>query len=242
MRHIPLIIALLSWLILGQHLAAQIVQENTIDGQQNLEAISNGDINGIARTYNNRYQGIQGSPYWLDTWYEGRIFLSKDTIQTTVKYDGYADELVMRNRAGDSVLAAKVAVKGFEILQNNKVYYFSKFDQSYMLEGQKLRPTYLRILVTGTHTIGIRHGKRLLPADYQGAYNANRPYDQLIDEQSYYYIHTTELQKFKPNKKQVLALLSGETQTAAERFIKAEKLSFNNDEDLIRLFEYLNAL
>jgi hypothetical protein len=104
-------------------------------------------------------------------------------------------------------------------------------------------PVFARVLYAGKSTLYKVYEKEFVRANYEGAYSADRKYDEFADKSSLH-ISTEDdpvLTKIRKSKKQVLAALPG-AEKELSAFIKSEKLDLKSEEDLVRLLRYYDSL
>ena len=91
----------------------------------------------------------------------------------------------------------------------------------------------------GKTALLIRYDKTIQKASYQGAYNANRPYDELQDEKNYYLRKPDQtFIKTKLNKKQLLEHLTATPEL--KKWVDTEKLDLKKEADVVRLLSELD--
>lgn len=208
------------------------------EAEQNLNTLGANNASTVVRSFDNRYQGMRGSPYLFNHWIPADITYANNKTQTDVpvKYDVYANQLVMRRPQGDSVVIVSL-VSGFLLkdVNSGKNRVFSRFKDT-PTNDPSLKEEFLEVLYEGKTALLVRYDKTLLKASYQGAYNANRPYDELQDEKSYYLRKPDQtLVKTKLNKKQLLEHLGATAEL--KKWVDTEKLDLKKEADAVRLLK-----
>jgi hypothetical protein len=206
------------------------------EAEENLNTVG-ANSSPVVRSFDTRYQGMRGSPYLLSQWIQADITYANNKTQTDVpvKYDVYANQLMMRRPQGDSVVIIAPKVNGFLLkdVNSGKNRVFSLFKDA-KTDDPSLKEELLEVLYEGKTALLIRYDKMLIKASYQGAYSANRPYDELQDEKSYYLRKPDQtLVKTKLNKKQLLEHLSAGAEL--KKWVDTEKLDLKKEADVIRL-------
>ena len=80
MRFIPVTVI---WLF---HYGLILSQENAgIEGQENLNLLGSGSNGSMVRTFDDRYEGVRGSPFFIEEWAEGEIRGSNGKIYTDLQ-------------------------------------------------------------------------------------------------------------------------------------------------------------
>jgi hypothetical protein len=72
-------------------------------------------------------------------------------------------------------------------------------------------------------------------------YNSSTVVKNILDKSAYYTLSDGKLLQIKPSKKEILNAFP-DHKNEVDQYIKTEKISFNNDQDLSKLFIYYNSL
>ncbi len=203
-----------------------------LEGQTNLQMLGGNSL--TARTFDNRYDGVEGFPTLVKDFVRGRIIMNKNQVLKAdfINYDVFNDEVFV-NKSGKELIVSRANVQSFELDVNGTTLIFSKEKNA---EGEI---GYYQVLTSGNFSLFIKHKKVFRKADYQGAYSANRTKDEFTDEQKFYWSKDNlDLLKLK-NKKSLLNEL-GDSSDKAEKFIKENNIKIDSQDDLLRLFQYLN--
>lgn len=207
-----------------------------------VNALNLGGQGNVARTWDNRYEGVRGTPYLKNAWQNAQLTSVEGKVYSNVplKYDVYSNLLAVKNSKGDSISSETINIKEFtwvgtgmtfvkEPLLDNAtdIKNFSRFYQQ-LFKGNKT--TFLK-----------NYRKELLKADYQGGYSANRRYDELIDEVDYFLKKGNQIEKIKLNEKSVLKFTFDKEKEVKE-FLKKQKLNLKNEADVIKLLQFYETL
>jgi hypothetical protein len=207
-----------------------------------LNAFNLGGNSAVARTWDNRYEGVRGTPYWKNTWEYVKITSVDGKVYSNVplKYDVYSNMANVKNSKGDSISTELTNIKEIQFLSTGQI-----FVKEPLLDKTDDVKNYGRLyeqLYKGSKvTFYQDHRKEFIKADYQGGYNANRRYDELVDEKVMYLKNGNRIEKIKINEKSVLRVLSDKEKELKE-FIKKEKISIRTDKDVIRVIKYYETL
>lgn len=235
MKHFTLTLSLLAT-------TAVYGQESGYDAQQNVNALA-GSSN-VVRTYDTRYEGVKGSPFFTQSWSEGVLFYSdgKKSAALPLKHDVYKNQLVAKRPQGDSVLINTGNVSHFQLKDPaGKVYLFKKFPGLKTADAG-LTSAFFQVLYEGKMALLIKHNKSLVKANYQGAYSADRPYDELVSQSEYYLKKADQtLIKIRMNKKAILDILQDKQSTVKE-FVEKEKIDFKDEASVAKLLAYYDSL
>jgi len=207
------------------------------EAEQNMATVGANNSSTVVRSFDNRYQGMRGSPYLLSHWINADITYvnNKTQMDIPVKYDVYANQLVMRRPQGDSVVIVSPTVSSFLLkdINSSKNRRFTRFKDA-QTDDSSLKEELLEVLYEGKTALLIRYDKTILKASYQGGYNANRPYDELQDEKNYYLRKPDQtFVKTRLNKKQLLEHLNATADL--KKWVDTEKLDLKKEADVVRL-------
>ncbi|MFN3488626.1 MAG: hypothetical protein ACK4YV_05810 [Emticicia sp.] len=198
------------------------------------------------RTYDLRYEGMQGTPYFIDEWLSGKlVFTNGDAGKKNhlLKYNTQTKELLMKRPQGDSIIVFPNQITAFTIndASKNINYPFVKVE-NLKADGGTVPVCFLMVLYKNKSSLLKYVSKNVLKANYQGAYSADRRYDSYVDN-SQYFIRKADnsLVKVKVKKSSILDALE-DKKAEIEAFIKKENLSFKNDIDVAKVLVYYDSL
>lgn len=201
---------------------------------------------GVVRTYDLRYEGMQGTPYFIDEWLSGQlVFANGDAGKKShlLKYNTQTKELLMKRPQGDSIIVFPNQITAFTIndASKNVSYPFIKVE-NLKADGGTVPVCFLMVLYKNKSSLLKYVSKNVLKANYQGGYSADRRYDSYVDN-SQYFIRKADnsLVKVKVKKSSVLDALE-DKKTEIEAYIKKENLSFKNDIDVAKVLAYYDSL
>ncbi|MFC6999674.1 hypothetical protein [Rufibacter roseus] len=214
-----------------------------------LQSLGNYHSPGV-QGFDNRYQGMNGHPYFVDVWLPGKLEVQIGNTQKTqpftglkLKYDVYSNQLgAIIPATKDTLLLSTDVVKSFqmELPGYDQMVEFRKYPQAAALDP-KLANTFFAILHQGNATLLKGAGKLKIDANYKGAYSANQPFDQLVDQVHYFVLNNGQMQKVKLNRKSILNALVDQEEKLKD-YLKKEKLSLNTEQELIKVIAYYNSL
>lgn len=204
-------------------------------------AISSVNLNN-SRTFDNRYDGVKGSPFILDDWHEAILFLGKDqTLRIShLNFDRHSNVLCFKEDPGSEIkVISKFKVPYFKVLtpEGDSLCFFRERDPA----GSD--QIYLEEVYRGKCLLCLDHAKKFKAADYEQVYSLDRRNDEFTD-QPVYYIRLQEGAPFialKKNKKNT-ALIFNDKREEMLRYLKAEKTNPGNREELIALVKYYESL
>ncbi len=219
-------------------------QREGVDAQQNLDALG-GMGSNMVRIFDTRYNGIRGNPFVLPYWCNTEVVFKDGRRFTGVplKYDVYQNQIVIKRPQGDSVILNPVPISHFTLQDavSGKAYLFKKFplppgDQA------RLNGRFLQVIHEGNTSLVVSRGKAIVKADYKGAYNAGRTYDELIDNTQYYLLRPDgSLAGIRLNRKSVLEGLARH-QAEIKAYAQQENIDFKDENAVGKLVSYANSL
>ena len=156
----------------GLYLGAQLMSAQkpvSYQGEQNVQDVRGNEI--LVRSFDNRYEGVKGSPFLFNEWATFRIIAEGTAYEFQSKLEANESKIIysIHNRLFEKDLTEVDSV--FLLTGSLKVgiTYINKYKTALTIPGRDV--LYKIVLV-----------KQLRKADYQGAYNQNRPYDEYITE------------------------------------------------------------
>ncbi len=217
------------------------VYQTGVTAQQNLNAVAGlKPYSDGAMGFDNRYEGIKGTPRMFDTLLPSYLLLNDNDIY--IKFDTDLDltgnavlyidpktktlfelpaesvkELIIENRANELVFRSTAGLNFEKPLKEVRLYQA-------LFEGSVL---FIKV-----------PEKKFLEADYKGAYSSDRRFDEYLDVTKYYMsgsdglLHQVQLSrnsliKFLPGKKELI------------NSSMSRKTSENNEDMVISLLEKL---
>jgi hypothetical protein len=175
-----------------------------------------------------------------ELWHEGKIVLVEgDTLEGLLKYD-FPQNLVqftMNNRKAEIYTARKVLF--FEIFDETVHKYRKFFVLPYSNPSNYKAPLFFELLEEGEITLLSR--ELLEYKTYNNAFYGGS-YSRLI--QTYYYYLLKEdgtIEDFRGNKNDLLAMMGNKSRTV-EKYIKANRLDFDEKYDVAKIVAYYNSL
>ena len=208
-------------------------------GQENLKALVNG---AAAISFDNRYEGVRGTPYLVPGWVPGTIQLASKVLlpETKLKYDASQRVLLMLRGPKDSIYIDMNRVEGFVLSDPTKLNDRT-FQRIYDAPDPALRREYFEVLAPGSYSLLKLQRKTLQKASYSGAYSTDRRYDEIVD-QTDYFIHTADgrLQPIKLTGKALQAALPEHAPQIQMELKKRPAL--RTEADVVALMPWLNNL
>lgn len=183
-------------------------QTNDFDKQVNVNAIGTVSSNTV-RPVTMQYQGVKGDPYLVSEFRPGKLTLENkmEYKNILINVDLVSNELLVRQSKIDAPLLInrKDVFEAAIQLDFDTTVLVRKFDLP------KKPAQYCIVLFEGAEFSVIIHSyKQLLKADYSGAYNQGKNYDEIIGEYNYYLVKAGLVEPFQLKKKSISALFPSE--------------------------------
>ncbi len=215
-----------------------------VSTEENLQNISRSSGVVIITNMDELYEGIKGTPYLFPAWRQGNIYLKDSSYikNIKIKYNIYTDDVLYLNTgSGDSLIIGRSLINAFEILDDSAGDTILFKDMN-LKPGNNSKSKFIKVLYDGKSKFLIKYNKFFIKADYKGAYNAGRKYDEYTDNYQYYILKdNNELNKVKLNKKSVIKVLS-DKKNKVKSFIDIQGLALNNENDIISVLEYYDSI
>ncbi len=226
----------------GFTISAQ-TRENSNLTRDSFESIISADENSTI-VYNNRYEGIRGTPFLFADWIPGELVLTnnKRFDEIEIKYDMMEDNVLIMNSSGIPIYPNKNIVKSFHFRNSEGVYrnFVNLALADYNL-GADGNSGYVELLYKGKNSLVAKKVKFLKHVEARGAYSENKTYDEFrYSPTEYYWINNEgEATQLKGGKKNVLKALKDNGDLA--NYAKKEGLNLKKENDLILLMIYFDT-
>jgi hypothetical protein len=175
-----------------------------------------------------------------DLWHEGRIVLLEgDTLKGSVKYDLQQD-LVQYGVANERTTAFSARkVLFFEIFDTSVRRYRQFFALPFTTTAGYKAPVFFELLEEGKMTLLSRESVEY--RTYNSPYYMGS-YSRLVLVYKYFFLDETgNISEFTGNKNDLLNLMNKKSDEV-EKYIKANKLRYEDKYDFARIIAYYNSL
>ncbi len=225
---------------------AQTSTPSGLEAQRNLDDLASGKVHGHVRTYDNRYSGIKGSPFFLEGWGTATLVINSNLKyeKVALKYNVYDNNLLYKKADGTVMELNANSIDHF-ILQDSlglKKYTFKRLPELAVLD-KKAGERFNAVLHEGNKTkLLLSPAKSMLKADYKGGYSAGRTHDELLTENVYYLVKSDKsVAKVKLNKKSLLKALENEQQKV-QAFMAKEKIDAGTEDGWLKTLLFYESL
>lgn len=176
----------------------------------------------------------------FELWHEGKIVLtSGDTLKGLVKYDLQQDlvQYSIQDKKAEVFSARKVLF--FEIFEESIHKYRRFFALPYTTPTGYRSPIFFELLEEGKMTLLAR--EYLDYKTYTSPYFSGG-YSRLVLEHKYFFLKEDgTIEAFVGNKNDLLDRM-GKQSEDVEKFIRSNRLRFDEKQDFTRIVEYYNSL
>ncbi|WP_210488949.1 hypothetical protein [Rufibacter aurantiacus] len=220
--------------------------------QMNLNTLAAGGNAANVRIFDNRYEGVKGSPYFMEAWLPGEIEIKAGNTGKTelfkdlnLKYDVFSNLLVaVIPQTKDTLQISTLPVISFRM----EAPAGDKLEFRRIKEARELDPAladaFFAVLYdsqNGKATVVKRIAKKKIEANFKGPYSAGQTYDEIVDETSYYVVANGKMKKVKLNKKSLLEAFP-EKADQIKSFISSQKLAMSSEADLVKAVTYYQSI
>ena len=221
--------------------AQNVTAPEGYEARENLRELGSTDGTGTVQTFDDRYEGVKGTPYVFEQFRQGEVFLKskKKVVVKELNYNCMENEIVYLDPA----------TKVTRLMNRFKVDLFMLHDGTEMITfvpvklEEDAETIFAHVLYNKGSMVYKVYEKDWVKANYEGGYSADRKYDEFVDKYNLYFMKEGDkvLYKAKKSKKQMLAAFP-EQEKEISSFIKSNKLDLKNEESLVKLLEYYDSL
>jgi len=174
-----------------------------------------------------------------ELWHDGKLVLdSGDTLKGAVKYN-MQNDLVQLQAGGrnESYTARKVLF--FEIFDNTVKHYRQFYSLPYSSTGSYKAPVFFELLEEGKLTLLCRESVEY--RTYSSPYSFYGSYTRLVLVNKYFLLQENGEIKDVVDKKSDWLDLMGKRGEEVHKYAKANRLEFDNKEELVKIIDYYNS-
>lgn len=179
---------------------------------------------------------IKGTPYLDDSYVDGTIIYGNRNQAAPVRYNAFKDLMEYKVNGQALVLDPTTTIKKVNV--GASTFVVEKFES----DG-KAKFGYLEILDSGKVTLYSKKGVRYLPPKKGGAMDgSDQPGEfRRMPDVFYYRMGSGALQEVPRNSKLFIEAFP-DSQNELAAFVKKEKISSKDEEELRQLIQYYNSL
>jgi len=231
-----------AYLLLALPLLGQLGEsnpENMLNFEQtlNVTAFSPG-----ARSFDNRYEGVKGSPYVFDDWRQGDILVAKkdSTLRDLpVNFNTLNQTLVILQSSNSMASAPIASVREIRI-RDGSTRLFRVYDSGMVEAAAEPGPKLYEVLHENNLLLLKAHDKYFQEADYKGAYSSGQTADEFFEQPKYYLRDVDgpfQAVKLRPKN---LEKAIPEQKGAIKRLAREMNLTLYQEAEWVRLLQALD--
>jgi hypothetical protein len=177
--------------------------------------------------------GVIGSPFENDEFLMGNVMLNNDNEFENVplKYNIYNDELYFKNAKDEMLLSFVIPVKWFKLAGQTYLNGFPEIENY-------TRNSFYGLLAGNKIKLLFKAYKTISETRPYNSPNVEKRFERY---KNYFILKEGKMYRFKPTRKALLNLFDSEG-PRIEKYIEKEKINFRNNEDLIKIFDFINLL
>lgn len=231
--------------LISSSLSSQVTDpyQKGYSAEQNLQAI--GRVNPYSpggMGFDNRYLGVVGSPMLFDQMQPSLVKINTEEKYITIEsnLDVYQDRLIFSHPTTKKLMYIPINIIDEVLISYNGEDLIFRTTKDKKFDPGIDNIKFYQILYSNGNTLIKIATKKLIPADYQRLYSADRRYDEFDTKFLYYYLGPDVIfHKISPNKKALLKVFP-EKSAIIEKTLR-EKEFENNDEMVIEVIKRISA-
>ncbi|GGH17285.1 hypothetical protein [Pedobacter zeae] len=183
-----------------------------------------------------KYEDVKGSPYLSDNWTFGKVTTKsgKQYVDVPLKYNVMDDKLIFKHENGNQMYFVEPVI-AFEL--NNLISGTSaKFVNGLPAIDHYNALSYYEVIFSGPISLFKKTNKVITESKEYGSALINKSFNTTLN---YFALSDGKISKITPNRKAISTLFPSKEQQLND-YLKKEKIDLKNDEDLKKLFAYLN--
>ncbi|RAV98067.1 hypothetical protein [Pseudochryseolinea flava] len=176
-----------------------------------------------------------------EMWHEGKIVLLEgDTLKGAVKYDMQQDLIQFTPSASQTIAYTARKILYFEIFDQTVRRYRQFFALPYTTQSRYRAPVFFELLTEGKLTLLARESIEL--RTYSSMYYYGSSYSRQVLIYKYYFLtEEGDIEEFTGNKNDLLDMM-GKYDEDVEKYIRTNKLRFEDKADFARIVAFYNSL
>jgi hypothetical protein len=183
---------------------------------------------------------VNGQKWPFELWHDGKIVLAEgDTLKGLVKYDLQQDlvQYSLDDKRVEAFTAKRILF--FEIFDTSVHKYRQFYSLPYQTSAGYTAPIFFELLEEGKMTLLAREALEM--RSYNSPYYIGT-YSRMVLVNKFFFLDEKgKITQFMGSKKDLLDLM-GKKADDVDKFIKANRLDFENKYDFARIIDYYNSL
>ncbi len=183
---------------------------------------------------------VIGDTYWDNHWAQSSLLMynrSEAIEGYLIRYDIYKNEFEFKLSGGVKVLQGALVkdMIWLDSLTGTTRVLINARD--FTEDGAKVSG-FIEVLAEGKNSLYKKLRLEILKPDFNPALNVGSKDARILKKEAFYFNQGTELTRIK-SKKSLEPLLQGKAEQV-EKYLKTENIRFNSENDLVKLFQFLN--
>ncbi|MFK7925840.1 MAG: hypothetical protein AB8H47_28080 [Bacteroidia bacterium] len=214
------------------------------EGINNTQSMTSGDnMYGSVRTFDNRYEGVEGSPYFSETFRRGTIWLKNGGVKEDVilVFNLSANQLETQVNGMITKISLRI-VDRFEMEDSMGIN--RQFEvRTLVTDKGESEPMALEKLYAAKSLLYRQYYKEFREADYKGSYSSDQRKDQYIDRIKYYtqLFGEPTFTSVRLSRASWQKALSSQ-KSAIKTYLKQEGLKMEQEAEAVQLLRYFDSL
>ena len=208
-----------------------------LSSEDNLQAIATlGPYSTGGMGFDNRYEGIKGTPRLLDTLMPAALRIVKQSYYITMDadLDLVENNLIYRHPVNRKMFSVPLDAIDEVIININGEEVLFRGTSGLAFEKELKKHKFYQVLKEGSYRLIKVPDKQFIAADYKNAYSADRRYDEYVLMNKYYLKGPdSTYHQIQLSKKSVLKVYPGKKDLAGR---KDDENSFADKEEMIVAF------
>lgn len=210
------------------------------EAKENVKTLGSSSGSTVVKLFDERYEGVKGTPYMFPEWSEGEVFLreKKKVKFQQLNYNSFTNELVYRDpENGETMQINKYQVDFFTIVRKDTLLFVP------VKLPRENDIVFARLFYEDKSSAYLYYAKEFLAANYEGGYSADRKADEYVDKPQIYIklAGQEELLKLKGAKKNIIELF-GDKKSEMATFINKGKADFKSPEYVSAMMGHYDSL
>ncbi|MDW7694503.1 hypothetical protein R9C00_07110 [Flammeovirgaceae bacterium SG7u.111] len=234
-------LVLVTLLIISSSFA--IAQTNTLDAQTNLNQIGTLTPNTVgALGFDNRYEGVKGSPFLFEEWIPCEIYLENGTEYKEglkLNYNAENDEIHLLSPNKTVRILYSTQIKKFVATGNSGAALFVRFKPTELglKEGREL---FCEVLYDGETKLVKKTNVIYKKANYEGAYAQGKTYDEYQKTDKLYIKTKNGYEKIGLSKGAVMKLFP-EKKSELKGYFKKLGKGIDTEKELVEALIFIES-
>jgi hypothetical protein len=206
---------------------------SSINGQKGVGDFRIGGV-GMWVQKANVINEVAGTIYLYDSWFNNMTLFTNDKKSYELNNSNFD---LLRNE-----FVVKVSIDSIFTFDKNSIKYATLNNVVYKKFNYENKDTFLAVLINGKKTSFLRKDYvSILEGSFNQMTQRKITKDKYVIKTNYFSFSKGKINNFKLKKGDVLSLFKDQ-KSKVKNFVKKNKLSYRQEEDVMKLFEFYNEL